>query len=160
MEPQIVKSKEIIKRNVQFKSFDEVMIELTQLQQADLISISADWDLAHTLDHCARSIEYAVKGFPKLRNPIFRNLIGKTAFHVFDWNGKMKHALNEEILGDSELPNYQLNTALQRLESSIVLFQDWQGHLQPHFTYGSLNKDQYEKANAMHIADHFSVIAY
>jgi Protein of unknown function (DUF1569) len=160
MEQQIIKSKKIIKLSVQFKSFDEVINELKSLQQAELISISAEWDLAHTLDHCARSIEYAIKGFPELKNPIFRNVVGKTAFHVFDWKGKMSHALNEETLGDAGFPNYQLDSALQRLESSIVLFQEWQGLLQPHFAYGSLSKKQYEKANAMHIANHFSEIYY
>jgi hypothetical protein len=63
-----------------------------------------------------------LNGVRELKNPVFRNLIGKTSFHVFDWKGQMNHALNEEILGDAGLSNYQLDSVLLRLELSIGLF--------------------------------------
>lgn len=63
MTENIVKSKNLIQRKIQLHTFDMVNLELEKLQLASTILISAEWDLAHTIDHCARSIEYAMLGF-------------------------------------------------------------------------------------------------
>lgn len=95
-----------------------------------------------------------------MKSPLFRHVVGTAAFHVFDWRGEMRHALNEEILGDSVMPVDSLDKAMLRLKSSIYAFQSWHAPMHPHFAYGALSKHQYEKANSMHIANHFSEIEY
>lgn len=161
MKQQLILSEQPFERDLRLQSFDSVMAELERLRKAPQIRSSPGWDLPHTFDHCARSIEHAMLGFPVMKNPLFRALVGKTAFHVFDLRGYMAHNLTEEIPGDSEPPgDLGLDMALDRLENSIRAFIDWTGPMQPHFTYGALSKSQYERANAMHVANHLAVVEY
>lgn len=137
------------------------MLELDKLQKAPEILLSPGWDLPHTLDHCARSIEHSMLGFPEQRNIVFQTLIGATAFHIFDARGYMSHNLVEEIPGDQfEPPLPTLETAIARLQNSIHTFMAYQGALSPHFAYGKLSKSQFDRANAMHIANHFDAFDY
>ena len=100
-------------------------------------------------------------GFPEQKNVVFQTLIGSTAFHIFDARGYMSHNLEEEIPGDTfEPPAPALDTAIARLQSSIHTFLNYQGELSPHFAYGKLSKSQYDRANAMHIANHFDAMEY
>lgn len=100
-------------------------------------------------------------GFPEQKNIVFQTLIGATAFHLFDARGYMSHNLGEEIPGDVfQPPLPTLETAIERLQTSIRNFMDYQGELSPHFAYGKLSKSQYDRANAMHIANHFDAMEY
>lgn len=161
MAQQLITAPAPFLRDLRLQSFDKVAAELEKLRAAARISLSPGWDLPHTFDHCARSIEHSMKGFPELKNPLFRGLIGQTAFLVFDWRGYMSHNLTEEIPGDAEPPeDLSLDAALTRLQESIRAFEAWKGEMQPHFAYGALSKSQYERANAMHVANHLAAIEY
>ena len=94
-----------------------------------------------------------------MKHPLFRSLVGKTAFHLFDARGYMQHALEEEIPG-SHADTPTMENALLRLETSIRVFLDYSWQLQAHFAYGHLDKKQYERAHAMHIANHLSAMEY
>lgn len=161
MNQQFVNSDHLIARDIRLQSFDKVMVELEKLGKAPKILLSPGWNLAHTFDHCARSIEHSMLGFPELKNPVFRAIVGTAVFHVFDMQGYMRHDVTQEIPGDEEPPaNLTLDAALTRLKQSIDTFEHWTGELKPHFAYGTLSKSQYERANAMHIANHLAVIEY
>jgi hypothetical protein len=150
-----------ISRNLRLQSFDAVVAELEKLQKAQQVLLSPGWNLPHTLDHCARSIEHAMKGFPELNSPVFRAIVGPIAFHVFDLRGQMSHELTKEIPGDTEPPgDLTPETALAHLQESIRTFEAWQGAMQSHYAYGRLTKSQYERANAMHIANHLAAMEY
>ena len=158
---QLITAERPFLRPLRLRSLSAVAAELDRLRQAQQVLLSPGWELPHTLDHCARSIEHAMSGFPELKHPVFRTLIGPAAFHVFDWRGYMQHNLSDEIPGDPGPPaEYPTEAALQRLLDSILAFEAWQGDLQPHFAYGHLSKSQYERANAMHIANHLAALDY
>lgn len=158
---QLEHSTRPIRRGLRLRSLEAALAELEKLQAAERVLLSADWDLAHTLDHCARSIRFAVQGFPMLKHPLFRALVGKAAFHVFDARGYMRHALDEEIPGCVWSPGaLSVERALARLQQSISDFQACEGPLQPHFAYGRLDKAQFERANAMHLANHLDAMEY
>ena len=161
MAQQLVTAPQPFLRDLRLQTFDAVSAELEKLRQAPQVLLSPGWNLAHTFDHCARSIEHAMVGFPQLKNPLFRAVLGQTAFHVFDLRGYMSHDLTEEIPGDADpSPDLSLDAALGRLLESMRTFEGWQGALQPHFAYGALSKSQYERANAMHVANHLAAIEY
>lgn len=150
-----------IRRDFRLRSLDATLEELNKLRQAPRILLSPGWDLPHILDHCARSIEHAMLGFPTQKNIVFQTLIGATAFHIFDARGYMSHNLSEEIPGDQfEPPEPTLDAALDRLQGSIRSFLDYSGEMSPHFTYGKLSKSQYDRANAMHVANHLDAMEY
>ena len=46
--------------------------------------------------------------------------------------------------------------SIERLRRAARDFTAHRGSLQPHFAYGALDKDRYELAHAMHLANHFS----
>ena len=159
--PELIFSAAPISRNFRLGSLESALVELEKLQKAPQILLSPGWDLSHTLDHCARSIEHAMDGFPEQKNVVFQTLIGSTAFHIFNARGYMSHNLEEEIPGDTFSPPVpSLETSMERLKAGIQTFMDFQGELSPHFAYGKLSKTQYDHANAMHIANHFDAIEY
>lgn len=159
--PEIIYAPRSISRGVRLKSLDSALKELEKLREAPRVLLSPGWDLSHILDHCTRSIEHSMLGFPEQKNVIFQKLIGSTAFHLFDARGYMSHDLSEEIPGDVfEPPPPPLDEAIEKLQKTIGAFLAYQGEMSPHFAYGALSKSQYERANAMHIANHFDAMEY
>ena len=159
--PEFHFSPEPLHRDLRLRSLDEAEAELQRLLAAKEIFMSPGWDLPHVLDHCARSIEFAMEGFPVERNPIFQALIGKTAFRFFDYKGEISHNLTEEIPGSEPTEaSAHLETAFARLFQNIHTLKTYDGPLKPHFAYGVLTKSEYERANAMHIANHLSAIKF
>ncbi len=159
--PELVFSQRPISRTFRLPSLEAALPELDKLRRSSQILLSPGWDLPHTLDHCARSIEHAMLGFPVQKNIVFQTLVGSTVFHLFDALGFMRHNLSEEIPGDIFAPPLpSLHAAIERLEGSIRTFLEYQGTLSPHFTYGSLSKGQYDRANALHIANHLDAMEY
>lgn len=150
-----------ISRHFRLRTLDDALAELDRLARAPDVTLSPGWDLSHTLDHCARSIEHAMRGFPTQKNVLYQKVIGATAFHLFDRRGYMKHNLLQEIPGDVFTPPPPaLDTAIARLQLTIRDFLAYEGPLRPHFAFGALSRDQYDRVNAMHIANHFDAIEF
>jgi len=158
---ELIYAAQPMRRRLRVRSLENALEELEKLRCAPHILLSPGWDLPHILDHCARSIGYAMSGFPGMKPPLFRAVVGKAAFHVFDLRGIMSHDLQEEI-PRSPLPEepLSLEEALEHLQRTIRTFENFQGNLMPHFAYGTLSKKQYERANAMHIGNHLSALEY
>lgn len=159
--PELIYAEMPVGRRVLLTSWENAADELEKLRRSGRIVLSPGWDLPHTLDHCAQSIEYAMSGFPHLRHPLFRALAGKAAFHIFNLRGYMQHDLGADIPG-SVLPAHPptLEKAFDRLQETMLCFENHRGPLMPHFAYGSLSKKQYERANILHIANHLSALEY
>ena len=129
--------------------------ELERLSAAKGLTSSATWNWAQTLTHCAQSIEYAMSGYPQARSALFQRTLGAAAFGVFSWRGRMSHDLAEPIPGAPALPSPgDAAAALARVRAAITAFRAWKGPLQPHFAYGALDHAAYERAHAMHLAEH------
>ncbi|MFS1423004.1 DUF1569 domain-containing protein [Shewanella sp. 10N.286.48.B5] len=130
-----------------------------QAAKATLSTTSAGWDLNQIFTHCAQSVEYSMTGYPQQKAEIFKHTIGASAFALFSAKGKMTHNLAEVIPGApliSKQADYLL--ALKRLQQSLVDFQQYNGHLQPHFAYGKLSKQDYALAHVMHFNNHMQQI--
>ena len=144
-------------RQLHFKSLDEALRELDGLTQAEPLQATAAWNWAQTLVHCAQSIEYSLTGFPRTKSRMFQRTLGTAAFTLFARGGRMKHDLGQPI---PAAPLVEAGTdvavALGRLKQAVLDFQQCKQALQPHFAYGELDKAAYERAHAMHLANHFS----
>jgi len=144
-------------RQLKFASFAAAEEELAWLSQAGELVSSTSWNWAQTLVHCAQSIEYSMTGFPQPKSRLFRRTVGAAALGVFSWRGRMSHDLAAPIPGapalEAQLAPAQ---ALERLRGAVLAFQQWSGSLQPHFAYGALDRQAYELAHAMHLANHLS----
>jgi hypothetical protein len=119
--------------------------------------LTGAWSLAQVLSHAAQSIEYSLDGFPQLKPALFRATAGALAFKVFDARGAMRHPLDQAIPGAPTLPSdTPLPAAVQRLLTAFDRFERHTGPLQPHFAYGTLDKDAYTRAHLMHLANHWA----
>lgn len=144
-------------RQLRFGSLAEAADELARLTRTTNLQSGASWSWAQTLNHCAQSIEYSMSGFPQAKPELFQRTLGAAAFSVFSWRGRMTHELSEPIPGAPALDaRAEAAPALERLRASMRAFSAWQGPLKPHFAYGDLDKPAYERAHAMHLANHFS----
>jgi hypothetical protein len=114
------------------------------------------WSLNQMLQHAAQSIEFSMQGFPQLRGAWFRHSVGAAAFTVFNARGAMSHALDEPIPGAPALDaGLSLKGSVQRLLDAMDDFSRFKGKLAPHFAYGELTREQYQRAHLMHLANHW-----
>ncbi len=114
------------------------------------------WTLPQVLQHLAQSIEFSIHGFPELKPAWFRATLGSTAFAFFNARGQMSHALTEPIPGAPALDaSLSLKASVQRLLDAMDAFSAYKGEFFPHFAYGKLDREQYERAHLMHIANHW-----
>ena len=147
----------VMDRRLEFRSMDDALRELDRLTQAASLKSSAVWTWPQTLTHCAQSIEYSMTGFPKGNSALFQRTVGAAAFSVFSWRGRMSHDLAEPIPGAPPLEaGIDAAAAAARLRRAVQDFRDSTEPLRPHFAYGELTKAEYEKAHAMHLANHLS----
>lgn len=144
-------------RKLVFSSLKEAQREIDRLAKAAALASATAWSWPQTLTHCAQSIEFSLTGFPSPKSALFQNTVGTAAFQVFFWRGRMSHDLAEPIPGAQALDTgNDAGLALARLQRAIADFHQRTTPLQPHFAYGTLNKPAYERAHAMHLANHLS----
>ena len=149
-------------RKLRFQTLDQALDELDTASRAPALEVPGNWNLFQVLSHLAQSIEFSVQGFPEEKSALFQGTVGSLAFSFFDSRGYMNHGLNDVIPGAPELnPEGNPERGFARIRSAIDLFRNTpENELRPHFAYGQLTKDQYERAHAYHVANHFSVIRY
>ncbi len=147
-------------RQLVFATLADAMRELDRLNEAVALDAAANWSWSKTLLHCAQSIDYSISGYPQARSAFFQRTAGAAAFSFFSSRGRMSHSLIEAIPGGATLDaNAHADVAVAALRKSVAAFAQFGGALQPHFAYGALSKAEYERAHAMHIANHLSVFA-
>jgi hypothetical protein len=145
-------------RQLVFAGLAEAMSELDRLKDAVPLDASANWTWSKTLLHCAQSIDYSISGYPEAKSALFQRTAGAAAFSFFRSRGRMSHNLIEAIPGAATLDaNAHVAVAVATLRKSVAAFLAHTGPLQPHFAYGALDRADYERAHAMHIANHLSV---
>lgn len=150
------------KRVLSFSNLEQAHQELTWIRKAmNTIDLTGEWNLLQHISHCSQSIEFSMIGFPQQKPAIFQKTVGKIVFSQFEEQGYMRHNRNEPIPEAPPLvSNGDIQQAFDRLEIMMDVFDKFENQLAPHFAYGELTKKQYEKAHAMHLADHFSIMTY
>lgn len=144
-------------RQLVLPTLADALRELDKLTNAVALNPGATWTWSKTLLHLAQSIDYSMTGYPEPRSALFQHTAGSIAFSYFNSRGRMSHNLLEAIPGAAKLDaNAATAIAVTTLRKSVDTFTQFTGPLQPHFAYGALTKAQYEKAHAMHIANHLS----
>ena len=145
-------------RQLMFASLADAMRELDRLKEAAPLDAGANWTWSKTLLHCAQSIDYSMSGYPEPKSAVFQYTAGAGAFSFFRRRGRMSHNLIEAIPGAAMLDaNAHVPVAVAALRKSVAAFLAYDGKLKPHFAYGALDRADYERAHAMHIANHLSV---
>lgn len=131
---------------------------LQQMAGKALVS-NKGWTPAEVFNHCAQSVDYSMDGYPELKPAWFRHSLGPAVFDVFAARGGMRHPLDEAIPGAPALTEpAQLSAALERLQTAMQRFADFNGPLQPHFAYGDLDHAEYALAHVLHLYNHLGLI--
>ena len=144
-------------RQLQLASLAAAEQELARLVAARERVSGEPWSWGQTLVHLAQSIDYSMTGYPVPNSWLFRHTVGPAAFAFFGWRGRMSHDLDAPSPGAPAIdPLGPGPAALDRVRQALGRFRGWSGPLQPHFAYGALDKAGYERAHAMHLANHFS----
>jgi Protein of unknown function (DUF1569) len=96
-----------------------------------------------------------MSGYPEQDSIFFQNTVGKLVFSFFSSKGKMTHGLTDPVPGAPPLEIQEDPTsALVRLRTALMDFQDYQGQLKPHFSYGELSKEEFAVAHVIHLNNH------
>lgn len=144
--------------SVQGRSLAELLPQLKKLQEdPDRVRArSGFWSPGKVFAHCAQSIRFGREGFPELKSGLFRYTIGSAAFGVFSLRDSMSHGLTEPIPGAPEIAeDYSVASGLEELIKEVESFLAYSGPLKPHFAYGNLDHEQYDRANTWHILNHW-----
>ncbi|NND33712.1 MAG: DUF1569 domain-containing protein [Saprospiraceae bacterium] len=149
-----------MQRPLIMRNLGEVLDFLQLIEDGKEISVQGAWDLDQHLIHCAHSIEFAMSGYPSRKPLIFQNTIGTLVFHYFDWRNYMRHPTNAFNPGESDEDIVVGQCGIERLKETIASFDAWDGPMQRHRFYGHLTKKQYDKVNAMHIANHLELVEF
>lgn len=147
-------------RALRFKSLNDALVELALVENnLDSLEMQQEWSLYKVLNHLAMTAEGALNGFPENDAPAVQ-AVQKIGFNAFVAQGFMSHDLSAPVPGPEIPDDGPLPEAFLRIRNAISDFQNYTGELYPHFAYGNLTYDEWELANAFHIADHFSSLTY
>jgi hypothetical protein len=150
----------MLKNDLKLTSLEDAKRELLLLKEASNVK-TKQWSLYKILVHCTQTIEYSMKGYPKLKPKIIQVTVGKIAVSKFLKQGYMKHSLTAPVLEAPDIPEGgNLDIVFQNLMDSIDDFVAYSTELKPHLLFGKLTKEEYDKYFAMHIADHLSELNY
>ncbi|MEJ6000579.1 DUF1569 domain-containing protein [Paucibacter soli] len=144
----------------QFESWRAAQEAVLELRFKEPRLQGSQWNLAQMLQHAAQSIEYSMQGFPEPKPAWFQATLGSTAFAFFDARGQMSHTLDEPIPGAPALDaERSLKSSVQRLLDAMDAFAAFKGEFKPHFAYGKLDRNQYQRAHLMHLANHWQQLS-
>lgn len=148
-------------QSLRFANLDEAMKAVDALFQKGKIETHGPWNVPQILTHLAQSIEYSMTGFPENKSVVIRKTIGRLVLGHFLSQGYMTHNLSDPIPGAPPLDeSLSMQVGADRLRKAIADFRTFQGELKIHFVYDKVTHDEYDRVQAMHIANHLSAFTY
>lgn len=143
-----------------FTSLEQALGEVRALCAAGELRTTGSWSWTQILIHNAQGIEFSLAGYPENKPELVRRTVGRLVHARFVEQGYMKHDLAAAIPGAPSLQVSGISQegALARLERAAVAFQRHSSSLAPHFVYGALSKNEFDRVHAMHLANHLSEV--
>ncbi|MCA9635786.1 MAG: DUF1569 domain-containing protein [Myxococcales bacterium] len=141
-------------------NIDEALDHLRSIESAPMISTSGPWSLHQIMEHCRQSVEYSLDGFPTLKPAIVRRTVGGWAGRRFLRRGHLGHRTDAAIPGAPEVTrDGDGRRAVTRLIAALERFVAADPEsVKPHFIFGALTKEEYERLHLMHIAEHVAEV--
>lgn len=129
------------------------------IQQQDSKAVTQHWSFMHICTHCSQTILCSITGYSQLKPWIIRKTIGPSILRWFFYRNKMHHNLQAELIGASPI-DVSNREPLDVLIKAIDQFINYKGELKPHFVFGDLSKDQYDRYFTLHIKDHLNEVSF
>jgi hypothetical protein len=147
----------MLRRNLQFRKFDEVIDDVRSLQQTGY-NLLGNWSLGQICDHLAIFFRGSLDGFGEMYPWIVRATVGKYFLWKILNSGKMtpgikvpKRFLPGNVREDS--------AAAEELVKLIKRFEEKPDPLEPSPFFGPLFKEQWTRLHLIHAAHHLSFLA-
>ncbi|MCA9657577.1 MAG: DUF1569 domain-containing protein [Myxococcales bacterium] len=139
---------------------DEAIARLREIAEAPDIQTTGTWSLHQIMEHCRQSVEYSLDGFPKLRPALLRRTIGGWIGRRFLRRERLGHKTSAAIPGAPEVSRdgdgrrsvSGLIAALERFAAAEP------AAVKPHFIFGDLSKDEYERLHVLHVFEHLTEV--
>ena len=142
---------------VRLENLAQAREALQKLRTAGASTPSRGMTLHQVLLHCAQSIDYSLRGFPRMKSKFVRATVGRIVVGRFLSAGRMSHNLAAPVPGAPAIPEQgELERAWTELFAALDRFEKHEGLLHEHFIFGALSKESFGRLHAMHIADHLS----
>jgi predicted small secreted protein len=144
-------------RKLRFKNLNDAVKELKVLNKAKDYKIVGKWTYYQILDHCSADIEGSILGYKRKVPWLFRKFFGPSVLKKILKNGFIPARQRyPAILKKREKANER--SALNRILKAIKNFKKYNGPMFDDPFYGCMNKEQYEKLHAYHLAHHLGFV--
>ncbi|MDT7042930.1 DUF1569 domain-containing protein [Candidatus Nitronereus thalassa] len=144
----------LVGKNKEELTVDSALRKLDKFTNTTIVHLG-QWSPYQIFTHCAQSVEYSMSGYPEHDSDLFKSTVGTLVFSYFSLQGKMSHDLTAPVPGAPPIEIKEDSTsALVRLRKALMEFQDYQGKLEPHFSYGELSKEEFTVAHVIHLNNH------
>ncbi|WP_164503446.1 DUF1569 domain-containing protein [Pleionea sediminis] len=143
-----------------FQSLQSISEFIDLLPENLIIESKGVWTPYQVMAHIRQSIQFSISGFPEVKSELFQNTLGILAFHIFDAKGASTHGLSTPIPGAQKIsPDGDVINEIKLLSKDIKAFL-LMNEFKPHFAYGKLNIENYQKAHLFHINEHFEELDF
>jgi hypothetical protein len=143
-------------RKLRFTNLEDAIVEIKRLESIPK-STTGVWSYYQILNHCADFIDFCINGYPMMAPWAVRMTIGQFIKHKTFLQGYMDPKSFNPTAPTTREEGDELK-AQERLLKSIERFKVYSGKLHKHPFFDQLNKDEFEKLHAYHIANHLSYI--
>lgn len=142
-----------MRRELRFKNFSDIRQELTNLEKGPVVT-TGNWSYFQILEHCRKALEGSMKGIHRkmswwkmnVKGPLFFRKISRDGFLPTGVVSPLKEPV-ERVEGDEK-------SALEGLCKALNEFEKFEGPFSTHPYLGKLNKKQWVRLHAMHLANH------
>ncbi len=150
----------VMSESQSISSVTEAIARLREIAAAPEIETTGPWSLHQIMVHCRQSVDYSLDGFPVLRPKLLRRTIGSWVGHRFLRRERLGHRTDRSIpgapevrrVGDGRRAVTGLIAALERFAAADT------SATKPHFIFGKLGKEEYERLHVLHVADHLAEV--
>ena|SRR5258708_17439591 len=143
-----------MRRELKFRTFEEVRAELTRLEQGP-VETTGQWSFFQIIVHLAKGIEGSMKGVRREMSFWRRHILGPLLYRLFAFRGYIPKGIKgppaDRIEGNETEAIAQFRKALEAFEKSEGPYSD-------HPILGQLTKKQWVVFHSMHFANHVGYI--
>jgi len=143
------------RREVDSRSFDEVMADIESLARSRKCARVGNWDLGQTVGHLARSVSSSIDGFPSKAPWLMRKLFKRMALKQVMGTRKIPQGfkVKGQIVPE---PGIDVGRMAGELKGAFERFEKHAGEFAPHPFFEKLDKDRWRQLHLIHCAHHLS----
>lgn len=143
-----------MRRELRFQTLNDARAELDRLEKVQ-VETTGNWSYFQILTHCAKSTNAIMRGFSTKKSWFLRRFVGPFALRKVFKQGFIPAGVGTSAKGVSvQRVEGDEKAALAELRKFMSEFEGYTGPLAEHPFFGKLNKEQWTRLAAIHMANH------